>query len=50
MNLNFDYKSVVKNSEKVEWTLDDVLPEGTRLDFSRLFLPPTLVPAASSRS
>ena len=42
--LNFDYKSVVKNSEKVEWVLDDVLPEGTKLDFSRNFLPPTLIP------
>jgi hypothetical protein len=46
MNLNFDYKSVVRNSERVEWSLDDVLPEGTRLDFTRLFLPPTLVPGA----
>lgn len=44
LNLNFDYKTVVKNSERVEWTLDDVLPEGTRLDFSRLFLPPALIP------
>jgi len=46
LNLNFDYKTVVKTSERVEWTLDDVLPEGTRLDFSRLFLPPVLVPGA----
>ena len=45
-NLNFDYKTVVKNSERVEWRLDDVLPEGTRLDFSRLFLPPALVPGS----
>jgi hypothetical protein len=44
LNLNFDYKTVVKTSERVEWTLDDVLPEGTRLDFTRMFLPPALVP------
>src|SRR5262245_6197056 len=47
LNLNFDYKTVVKNSERVEWTLDDVLPEGTRLDFTRLFLPPALAPGAA---
>jgi hypothetical protein len=45
-NLNFDYKTVVKNSERVEWRLDDVLPEGTRLDFTRMFLPPALVPGS----
>lgn len=44
--LNFDYKTVVKNSERVEWRLDDVLPEGTRLDFTRMFLPPVLVPGS----
>jgi hypothetical protein len=46
LSLNFDYKTVVKNSERVEWTLDDVMPEGTRLDFTRLFLPPALVPGS----
>jgi hypothetical protein len=47
LNLNFDYKTVVKNSERVEWRLDDVLPEGTRLDFTRMFLPPVLVPGSA---
>jgi hypothetical protein len=49
LDLKFDYKAVVKNSERVEWRLDDVLPEGTRLDFSRMFLPPALVPGDELR-
>jgi hypothetical protein len=46
LKLNFDYKTVVKNSERVEWTLDDVFPEGTRLDFTRMLLPPSLAPGS----
>src|ERR1043166_5687827 len=45
MRLDFDYKSVVKTSEKVEWILDEIFPEGTKLQFARFFLPPSLVPA-----
>src|SRR5262252_7505389 len=40
--LGYDYDSCVRNSEKVAWTVDDVLPASTRLDFSRPFLPERL--------
>jgi hypothetical protein len=42
LNLGYDYASCVRNSEKVTWKLDDVMPLGTRLDFSRPFLPAAL--------
>jgi hypothetical protein len=47
LDLGFSYKTVVRNSEKVEWRLDEIFPEGTRLDFDRTFLPPALVPTHS---
>lgn len=42
LNLDYDYATCVRNSEKVTWKLDDIMPLGTRLDFSRPFLPPAL--------
>jgi hypothetical protein len=39
LNLAYDYASCVRNSEKVAWRVDEVLPEGTKLDFSKRFLP-----------
>ena len=42
LNLDYDYASCVRNSEKVAWKLDDVMPPGTRLDFARPFLPAAL--------
>jgi hypothetical protein len=42
LNLDYDYASCVKNSEKVSWKLDDVMPPGTKLDFQRPFLPSAL--------
>ena len=44
MDFGYDYESCVKASEKVSWRLDDVMPIGTRLDFSRKFLPDRLAP------
>ncbi len=43
----YDYASCVKNSEKVAWRLDEIMPEGTRLDFSKPFLPDALAPTRS---
>jgi hypothetical protein len=43
LGLSFDYESCVKASEKVSWQIDDVMPPGTRLDFTRPFLPKALV-------
>ena len=36
------YTSCVRNSEKITWRLDDLLPVEQRLDFSRPFLPESL--------
>lgn len=44
LHVNFDYESCVKASERVAWRLDDLMPQGTRLDFTRKFLPEALVP------
>jgi hypothetical protein len=42
LDLGYDYASCIRNSEKVAWTLDEVFPPGTALDFSRPFLPAAL--------
>jgi hypothetical protein len=42
LDLKYDYAQCVRNSEKVSWRVDDVLPPDTRLDFSRPFLPEAL--------
>jgi hypothetical protein len=42
LELDYDYSTCVRNSEKVSWKLDDVMPLGTRLDFERPFLPAAL--------
>ncbi len=42
LSLSYDYGSCVRNSEKVSWKVDEVIPPGTKLDFSRPFLPPAL--------
>ena len=45
LDLPYTYETCVQNSEKVSWRLDDVMPRGTRLDFSRPFLPEPLAGA-----
>lgn len=40
LELGYDYATCIRNSEKVAWTIDEVMPPGTQLDFSRPFLPP----------
>jgi hypothetical protein len=42
LHLNYDYASCVRNAEKVCWTVDEVMPPDTPLDFSRPFLPAAL--------
>lgn len=39
LQLNYDYASCIRNSEKVSWRLDAVMPPETKIDFSRPFLP-----------
>jgi hypothetical protein len=45
MEMNFDFESCVRASEKIAWKLDDVFPPGKKLDFSRRFLPDTMASA-----
>lgn len=47
LDLTYDYASCIRNSEKVAWRLDDVLPSETRLDFTRPFLPEALARSSS---
>jgi hypothetical protein len=42
LELDYDYASCVRNSEKIAWKIDDVMPVGTHLDFTRSFLPGAL--------
>lgn len=42
LDLNYDYETCIRNSEKVAWKVDEVIPPGTKLDFSRPFLPASL--------
>lgn len=37
-----DFAGVVAAAERVRWRLDDVLPPGSRFDFTRLFMPEAL--------
>ena len=42
LGLTYDYATCVRNSEKVAWRVDEVMPTTARLDFSRPFLPSAL--------
>jgi len=42
LDLRFDYETCIRHSERVAWRLDEVMPPGTKLDFSRRFLPEAL--------
>lgn len=44
---SFTYESCVAISERVAWKIADVLPPGARLDFTKKFLPDSLVSAAA---
>ncbi|TAH34323.1 MAG: hypothetical protein EYC70_15360 [Planctomycetota bacterium] len=42
MNFAYTWKDTLAAAHKAGWRLEDVLPEGSRLDFSRPFLPESL--------
>ena len=42
MYQNFNFRDVLASSARAAWQVEDVLPEGARLDFSRRFLPEAL--------
>jgi hypothetical protein len=42
LELHYTYGDLVRNSERVSWKVDDVMPPGTRLDYTRPFLPDAL--------
>jgi hypothetical protein len=44
---SFDYATCVRLSERVSWKIEDVLPAGSSLDFSRAFLPERLAGGAA---
>jgi hypothetical protein len=39
LQLNYDYASCIRGSEKVSWKIDAVMPPDTKIDFSRPFMP-----------
>jgi hypothetical protein len=47
LGIDHAYDAIVRNSEKANWKLDEAMPAGTRLDFTRPFLPDAL---ANTRS
>lgn len=47
LSFQFDYQSCIRNSERVSWTLDEVMAEGSRLDLSRPLLPASLAARAT---
>jgi P-aminobenzoate N-oxygenase AurF len=46
MHHNFNFKDVLSASARASWEIEDVLPDGGRLDFSRRFMPETLARTA----
>lgn len=48
-NHDSEYQSCLQNSERVSWKIDDILPEGTTLDFSRRILSDKLTGTESIR-
>lgn len=47
LNVPYDYEDCIRSSERVRWTVDEVMPPGTALDFTLGFLPDNL--AGTSR-
>src|SRR4051812_42451192 len=43
-----DYEKIISASERVSWTIDDIIAQDQKLDFSKRFLPETLVRAEES--
>ena len=44
----FDFEDVLATSVRSAWQIEDVLPEGSRLDFSRRFMPESLARTAAA--
>lgn len=47
MHHNFNFKDVLAASARAAWQIEDVLPEGSRLDYSKPFLPEALARTAA---
>jgi hypothetical protein len=45
---NYNFAEVLATSERAAWQIEDVLPEGARLDFDRRFLPEGLARTAAA--
>lgn len=44
---NFNFKDVLAASERASWQIEDVLPAGSKLDYSRPFMPEALARTAA---
>ncbi|HEY5712126.1 MAG TPA: diiron oxygenase [Allosphingosinicella sp.] len=44
---NFNFENVLSTAVRVGWNIDDVLPEGSSLDFSKRFMPENLARTAA---
>lgn len=47
MQIQYDYSSTLSASERIGWRIEDVLPEGRSLDFSKPLLPEALARVTS---
>ena len=47
MHHNFNFNDVLKASARASWEIEDVLPPGSRLDFSKPFMPEALARTAA---
>jgi P-aminobenzoate N-oxygenase AurF len=47
MQIQYDYSSTLSASERIGWRIEDVLPEGQSLDFSKPLLPEALARVTS---
>ena len=47
MHHNFNFHDVLRASARASWEIEDVLPPGSRLDFSRPFMPEALARTAA---
>ena len=47
MHHNFNFKDVLAASSRAAWQIEDVLPEGSRLDYSKPFMPEALARTAA---
>ena len=48
MNYDTDYEKLLQTSLRVNWRVEDIIGNGTRMDFSKPFLPESFCPDAGA--